>query len=48
MRPDDILVLDMLLAAREAQDFVTGIPTEEFKRDRMRQLAVIKAIEVIG
>jgi uncharacterized protein with HEPN domain len=48
MRPDQILLLDMLLAAREAINFLQGIAQEEFLQDRMRQLAVIKSIEVIG
>ncbi|MEW6750413.1 MAG: DUF86 domain-containing protein [Candidatus Latescibacterota bacterium] len=48
MRPDDILLLDVLLAAREAVGFSQAISLEEFERDRMRQLAVVKSIEVIG
>lgn len=48
MRPDDILLLDILLAAREALDFLLEVPLEEFERDRMRQLAVIKSVEIIG
>ena len=48
MRPDDILLLDMLLAAREAVSFVQDATIREFEINRMRQLAVIKSIEVIG
>lgn len=48
MRPDDILLVDMLLAAREAVGFVAETSLEIFRLDRMRQLAVIKSIEVIG
>jgi len=48
MRPDDIFVLDMLLAAREAVEFVQESSPQAFEQDRMRQLAVIKSIEVIG
>jgi len=48
MRPDEILLLDMLLAAREALDFLGGVSAADFERDRMRQLAVIKCIEIIG
>ena len=48
MRPDDILVVDMLLAAREAVVFVEETSWDLFRLDRMRQLAVIKSIEVIG
>jgi len=48
MRPDPILLLDMLLSARDATSFVADQLYEEFAADRMRQLAVVKAIEVIG
>lgn len=48
MRADGILLLDMLLAAREAVDFVHDCTREEFESDRMRQLALIKSIEIIG
>ncbi len=48
MRPDDILLVDMLLASREAVDFIGATSWEMFRLDRMRQLAVIKSIEVIG
>jgi len=48
MRPDDILLVDMLLAAREAVEFLRVSTPEAFQQDRMRQLAVIKSIEVIG
>jgi uncharacterized protein with HEPN domain len=48
MRTDEILLLDMLLAAREAIDFLIDVSLEDFERDRMRQLAVIKSIETIG
>ena len=48
MRRDDILLVDMLLAAREAVDFARGTSEESFEHDRLRQLAVIKAIEIIG
>ena len=48
MRPDDILLVDMLLAARDAVEFLKGKSPEEFARDRMCQLAVIKSIETVG
>lgn len=48
MRPDDILLVDMLLAAREAMAFLAETSWDAFRLDRMRQLAVIKSIEVIG
>ncbi|MBN1444105.1 MAG: DUF86 domain-containing protein, partial [Planctomycetes bacterium] len=48
MPTDEILLFDMLLAAREAIDFLIDVSLEDFERDRMRQLAVIKSIETIG
>jgi len=48
MRPDDILLLDMLLAAQDGMEFLRDCSREQFDQDRMRQLAVIKSIEVIG
>ncbi len=38
----------MLDAAEEAVSFVADISYEEFARDRRRQYAVIRAIEIIG
>ena len=48
MRRDDILLLDMLVAARRAMEFLDGVAEEEFEKEPMRHLAVMKAIEVIG
>ena len=48
MRDDDARLLDMLLAAREAMTFVDDLTYSEFKRTRMAQLAVLKAIEIVG
>lgn len=48
MRPDDILLVDMLLATREVLAFTSDISWEKFQDDRMRQLAVVKAMEIIG
>lgn len=48
MRPDDVLLVDMLEATRDAVAFVEGCSCEDLEKDRMRQLAVVKAIEVIG
>lgn len=48
MRPDDVLLVDMLEAGRDAVAFVEGCSYEDLEKDRMRQLAVVKAIEVIG
>lgn len=48
MRHDDAYLLDMLLAAREAGKFTDGLTLAEFKRNRMAQLAILKAVEVVG
>lgn len=48
MRPDNVLLLDMLLAAREAVAFVEECTYKEFRGDRMRQMATAKAIETVG
>lgn len=48
MRPDDILVLDMLLAARDARDFLTDRSFDDLAADRLRQLGVLKSTEIIG
>lgn len=48
MRRDDSYLLDMLLAAREAKEFTTDLSFEKFQQNRVVQLAVLKAIEVIG
>lgn len=48
MRDDDARLLDMLLAAREAMMFVDGMTFPEFNSNRMAQLAILKAIEIVG
>lgn len=48
MRPDRVLLLDMLVAARDAVSFLGDCSYEEFLNDRMRQMAVVKAVEVVG
>lgn len=48
MQRDEAYLLDMLLAAREARDFVASFDLEEFRANRMAQLAVVKAIEIVG
>lgn len=48
MRHDDAYLLDMLLAAREAGKFTDGLTFAEFKQNRMAQLAILKAVEVVG
>ena len=48
MRRDDILLLDMLLAARDAVEFADGLTIETFERNRMVQRAVLKSVEIVG
>ena len=48
MRHDDAYLLDMLLAAREAVKFATGLTYLQFNRSALHQNAIIKSIEVIG
>lgn len=45
---DAALMLDMLLAARDAQDFVAGMDQVRFMASRLHQNAVIRSLEVIG
>ena len=48
MQADDARLLDILLACREAKEFVGGVSREEFLADRMRQSAVCMKLEIIG
>lgn len=45
---DAVLLLDMLLAARDATGFVAGVDEAAFLDSRLHQNAVIRALEVIG
>lgn len=48
MRRDDALLLDMLIAARKIQRFVSGLTAEAFAADELVQSAVIRELQVIG
>lgn len=48
MRRDPAYLLDILIAAREALEFVAGVTRDEFERSRLHQRAVVKALEMIG
>ena len=48
MRRDETYVLDMLLAAQDAQNIVEDISQEQFLTSRLHQLAALKALETIG
>ena len=45
---DEQLALDMLIHARWARDFNTGLTWEEFSTDEMRQFATQRALQVVG
>lgn len=42
------LILDILLACDEAQSFTAGKSFDEFKNDRLLQLAIEREFEIIG
>lgn len=48
MKTDEGYLLDMLLAAREACEFVKGMSRADFEESRLHQNAVLKSLEVIG
>lgn len=45
---DDALLLDIVLAAKDALDFVRGLDWVAFEASRLHQNAVIRALEIIG
>jgi uncharacterized protein with HEPN domain len=45
---DAALLLDMLLAARDAQEFVAGLDEAAFVASRLHQNAAIRSLEVLG
>src|SRR5436309_5591282 len=45
---DAALMLDMLLAARDAPSFVEGLDEAAFLKSRLHQNAAIRSLEVIG
>ena len=45
---DDALVLDIILAADDAQSFVRGMDFAAFEASRLHQNAVIRSLVVIG
>lgn len=48
MRHDEGYLLDMLLAAQDAQSVVANLTLESFLASRVHQLAALKALETIG
>jgi uncharacterized protein with HEPN domain len=45
---DSALLLDMLLAARDARAFVKGLDEAAFLASRLHQNAAIRSLEIIG
>jgi uncharacterized protein with HEPN domain len=45
---DAALLLDMLLASRDAQGFVEGLDESSFLASRLHQNAAIRSLEVVG
>jgi uncharacterized protein with HEPN domain len=45
---DAALLLDMLLAARDARSFIEGLNEDAFMSSRLHQNAAIRSLEVIG
>ncbi|WP_448542501.1 HepT-like ribonuclease domain-containing protein [Roseiflexus sp.] len=45
---DASLLLDMLIASRDARQFSEGLTWEEFQRSSLHQHAIAKALENIG
>ncbi len=48
MKSDEAFLLDMLNAAKEASGLAADISQEAFKVSRLHQLAITKALEIIG
>lgn len=48
MLRDDILLLDMLLAARDARRFASDLTIEEFRASVLHQNAIVRSLEIIG
>lgn len=48
MRKDETYLLDMLIAARKAMQFTTGLTWDAFAESELHQGAVIRELEIIG
>ena len=48
MRREEAWLFDMLEAAREAAAFADGLSFAEFEQNRMVELAILKAMEIVG
>jgi len=45
---DEVRLGDMLSHSREAIDITSDLSLDEFKADRIRQLAVVRLLQIIG
>jgi uncharacterized protein with HEPN domain len=48
MQRDDAYLLDILIAARKALNFLEAITWEEFEQSDLHQNAVMRSLEIIG
>lgn len=48
MLRDEALLLDMLLAARDVQEFVANLDRAQFDASKLHQNAVVRSNEIIG
>ncbi len=48
MRHDEARLLDIVLACREAMEYVEGVSEAEFRADRKLQRALCMVLEIIG
>ena len=48
MRKDDARLLDIVLACREAGEFVGGVSRERYLQDRKLQTALCMELEIVG
>jgi uncharacterized protein with HEPN domain len=48
MERDPAYLLDMLQAAREAQNLSAGLTWEAFQQSKLHQYALVKVVEIIG
>jgi uncharacterized protein with HEPN domain len=45
---DDAYLLDILLAAKDAQEFAEGLTWDTFTGSKLHQHAIVRALEIIG
>lgn len=45
---DEAYLLDILIAARHAMEFITGLSLGDFKQSKLHQDAVMRNLEIIG